>query len=179
MHAQYTALRVLALLVASCAALLAYWRRDGALHVCASELRDKTYVRAFSAARDYSRAGLSHVTLHGAVHHGAHDVEIWQQAFAPGTGTPIHRHDCEEVFVILRGGGTLRTRTANLTFTANSTLHVARNEVHQLVNSQADEWLQVMVVIARPPIRVYVYDTWESRKAKLRFPYTWDAECPA
>ena len=27
------------------------------------------------------------------------------QTFAPGVSTPIHRHECEEVFVVLKGGG--------------------------------------------------------------------------
>ncbi|KAI7729261.1 hypothetical protein M8C21_002200, partial [Ambrosia artemisiifolia] len=34
-------------------------------------------------------------------------VEVWIQTFAPGTRTPIHRHSCEEVFVVLKGSGTL------------------------------------------------------------------------
>ncbi len=33
-----------------------------------------TYVRSFSAPSDYGRPGLSHVTLHGAVHHGAQEA---------------------------------------------------------------------------------------------------------
>jgi mannose-6-phosphate isomerase-like protein (cupin superfamily) len=64
-------------------------------------------------------------------------VEVWQQAFAPQAGTPIHRHDCEEVFVVLAGSGTLRVRDAAdagfraLRFQANSTLVVQPNFVHQ------------------------------------------------
>ena len=64
-------------------------------------------------------------------------VEVWQQAFAPQAGTPIHRHDCEEVFVVLAGSGTLRVRDAAgadvraLRFRANSTLVVQPNFVHQ------------------------------------------------
>jgi mannose-6-phosphate isomerase-like protein (cupin superfamily) len=99
------------------------------------------YVRPFAPARDHGRPGLSHVTLHGAVHHGAREVEIWAQAFAPGARTPIHRHACEEVFVVLAGTGTLLTRGAAgsspaaephaLLFAANSTLVVPPDAVHQ------------------------------------------------
>jgi mannose-6-phosphate isomerase-like protein (cupin superfamily) len=34
-------------------------------------------------------------------------VEVWMQTFAPNSGTPIHRHECEEVFITLKGYGTL------------------------------------------------------------------------
>jgi len=107
------------------------------------------------------------VTLHGAVQHGAREVrstartapgcsltsdtnavgckvEVWQQAFAPQAGTPIHRHDCEEVFVVLAGSGTLYVRddgggsgVRRLHFRANSTLVVQPNFVHQVRRSCA------------------------------------------
>ncbi|MCD7468015.1 actin binding protein [Datura stramonium] len=35
------------------------------------------------------------------------EIEVWLQTFAPGSRTPIHRHSCEEVFVVLKGQGTL------------------------------------------------------------------------
>jgi quercetin dioxygenase-like cupin family protein len=94
------------------------------------------YVRPFAAPSDFGRPGLSHVTVHGAVRHGARELEVWQQAFAPGVGTPIHRHDCEEVFVVLAGAGTLFTRESGgsatpLRFGANVTLVVPPNAVHQ------------------------------------------------
>ena len=114
---------------------------------------------------------------------------MWQQAFAPGAGTPIHRHDCEEVFVVLAGGGTLYTREGGggggggarvrpLRFGANSTLVVPRNAVHQLVNTEA-ALLQLTVIISRPPIRVFVYDDWETQDAHAapRVPYTFDRAC--
>ena len=34
-------------------------------------------------------------------------MEAWLQTFAPGGRTPIHKHDCEELFVVLRGRGSL------------------------------------------------------------------------
>jgi mannose-6-phosphate isomerase-like protein (cupin superfamily) len=142
------------------------------------------YVRPFGAPSDYGRPGLSHVTLHGAVHHGAREVEVWQQAFAPGAGTPIHRHACEEVFVVLGGSGTLYARGGDgevtpLRFTANSTLVVPRDAVHQVLNT-GDTLLQLTVIISRPPIQVYVYESWRTpdTHAVLRAPYFWDEACP-
>jgi hypothetical protein len=34
------------------------------------------YVRPFGAPSDHGRPGLSHVTLHGAVHHGAQEARV-------------------------------------------------------------------------------------------------------
>jgi mannose-6-phosphate isomerase-like protein (cupin superfamily) len=175
--------RLLPGLVACVAVLFAAWAQHTSrvpkTPTCTPTWRG-TYVRPFGRAADFGRPGLSHVTLHGAVHHGATQLEVWQQAFAPGTQTPIHRHDCEEIFIVLSGSGMLRTRSGNLSFTANSTLRVQPKEVHQLENTHASDVLQVMVVISRPPIMVYVYDSWSTphADAKLKFPYTWDAVCP-
>lgn len=173
------------LLVAACVAvLLAAWAQHHAQvwkkPACVPQWRG-TYVRPFAEPADFGRPGLSHVTLHGAVHHGAREVEVWQQAFSPGTVTPIHRHACEEVFVVLAGSGTLRTLSSgNLSFSANTTLRVQPDDVHQLANTHASDLLQVMVIISRPPIKVYVYDSWSTphADAKVKFPYAWDAACP-
>lgn len=68
-------------------------------------------------------------------------VEIWLQTFAPGAATPIHRHSCEEVFVVLKGSGTLYLAETHGSFPgkpvefpifANSTLHVPINDAHQV-----------------------------------------------
>ncbi|PPE01310.1 hypothetical protein GOBAR_AA35989 [Gossypium barbadense] len=56
---------------------------------------------------NYGRGGLSHITVAGSLLHGLKEVEVWLQTFAPGSRTPIHRHSCEEVFVVLKGSGTL------------------------------------------------------------------------
>lgn len=75
--------------------------------------------------------------------------EVWLQTFAPGVRTPIHRHDCEEVFVVLKGSGVLyfsppsgsspapASRDApglpeTLAFGPNSTFIVPPNQVHQV-----------------------------------------------
>ena len=62
----------------------------------------------------YGRPGLAHITLAGARHHGLRGVELWLQTFAPGSQTPIHRHACEEVFVVLRGRGSVLLRASGL-----------------------------------------------------------------
>ena len=59
----------------------------------------------------------------------------------PGSGTPIHRHDCEEIFIIVNGGGTVyiapesdnfRGEPVATLLSANSTFVVPVNAVHQV-----------------------------------------------
>lgn len=158
------------------------------------------YARPFPAPSSFGRPGLSHATLHGALHHGARGLELWAQAFAPGAATPVHWHPCEEAFVVLEGEGTLfslphpwrrwRWRRSMplspvaVAFGANSTLVVPQGFVHQLVNT-GPGLLRVLVALSRPPARVHVFDGgWAAASAgggeapRLVFPYTWDTACP-
>ncbi|KAG2330813.1 hypothetical protein Bca52824_001993 [Brassica carinata] len=131
--------------------------------------------------------GLSHMTVAGSVLHGMKEVEIWLQTFAPGSGTPIHRHSCEEVFVVLKGSGTLYLAETHGSFPgkpiefpvfANSTIHIPINDAHQVKNTGHED-LQVLVIISRPPIKVFTYDDWfmPHTAARLKFPYYWDEQC--
>lgn len=138
---------------------------------------------------NYGRPGLSHITVAGSLMHGLKEVEIWLQTFAPGTRTPIHRHSCEEVFVVLKGSGTLYLASNSHTKSpgkpeefrifSNSTFSVPVNDVHQLWNTNEEEDLQVLVIISRPPIKIFMYDDWlvPHTAAKLKFPYSWDEQC--
>ena len=48
----------------------------------------------------------------------------------------------------------------------------------QVVNT-GDDLLQLTVIISRPPIQVFVYDSWETPDALAtpRVPYLFDREC--
>ena len=69
-------------------------------------------------------------------------VEVWLQTFAPGTHTPIHRHSSEEVFVVLKGSGTLYLssnshakspgKPEEFRIFSNSTFYIPVNDVHQV-----------------------------------------------
>jgi mannose-6-phosphate isomerase-like protein (cupin superfamily) len=69
-------------------------------------------------------------------------VEVWLETFSPGTHTPIHRHSCEEVFVVLKGSGTLYIasnsdgkypgKPEEHFFFPNSTFHIPINDAHQV-----------------------------------------------
>ncbi|CAA0828140.1 Auxin-binding protein 1 [Striga hermonthica] len=138
----------------------------------------------------YGIPGLSHITLQGSVLHGLQEIETWLETVAPGAGTPIHRHSCEEIFVVLKGSGTLYLASNSshqkypgspqaFHIYANSTFHVPVNDVHQIWNTNDKEDLQFLVVISRPPMKVFLYDDWSMphTAAKLKFPFVWDEKC--
>nr|AAR97944.2 auxin-binding protein 1 [Eucommia ulmoides] len=138
---------------------------------------------------NYGRPGLSHTTVAGAGLHGMKEVEVWLQTFAPGSGTPIHRHSCEEVFVVLKGSATLYIASNSNTkypgkpsefrIFSNSTFHIPVNDAHQVWNTDEHEDLQVLVIISRPPVKVFIYEDWlmPHTATKLKFPYYWDEKC--
>ncbi|KAM1278990.1 hypothetical protein ACFX13_031924 [Malus domestica] len=138
---------------------------------------------------NYGRGGLAHTTVAGSLLHGLKEVEVWLQTFAPGSGTPIHRHSCEEVFVVLKGSGTLYLapslhgkfpgKPQEFSIFANSTFHIPVNDVHQVRNTNEHDDLQALVTVSRPPVKVFMYQDWfmPHTAAKLRYPYYWDEEC--
>jgi quercetin dioxygenase-like cupin family protein len=93
--------------------------------------------------------GLVHQTLAGP-RDGLRDLEVWMQTIAPGSGTPVHAHDCEEVIVVLRGSGECEIEGAVETFGPGSTLIVPRGAVHRVTNTGPDEILAVAALAAAP-----------------------------
>ncbi|KAJ0110357.1 hypothetical protein Patl1_01149 [Pistacia atlantica] len=91
---------------------------------------------------NFGRGGLTHITLAGSVSSGLKEVEVWLQTFAPGSRTPIHRHSGEEVFVVLKGSGTLYLasnshvkypgKPQEYFIFSNSTFHIPVNDAHQV-----------------------------------------------
>ncbi len=63
--------------------------------------------------------------------------------FGPGASTPIHRHDYEEIFIVLKGGGTVYIAPPSnnqfpgepvaIPVSANSTFSIPVNAVHQVL----------------------------------------------
>ena len=96
--------------------------------------------------------GLNHRTLAGP-EHGMRQLEVWGQTIAPGAGTPVHRHDCEEAIVILEGSGTLTVHGEETRFGPNSTLLIPADAVHQIVNSGATP-MRIIAALAMAPVAV-------------------------
>ncbi|KAH6821783.1 resistance to phytophthora 1 [Perilla frutescens var. hirtella] len=134
----------------------------------------------------YGLPGLSHITIAGSIMHGFKEVEVWLQTVAPGGGTPIHRHSCEEIFVVLKGSGTLFLASNShlkhpgtpqeFPFFSNATFHIPLNDAHQVLNTNQHEELKFLVIISRPPMRLFIYDDWfmPHTAAKLLFPIFWN-----
>ncbi|WOL17748.1 hypothetical protein Cni_G26541 [Canna indica] len=152
--------------------------------------KDSPLVRNISniPQSNYGRGGLAHATIAGALSHGMKEVEVWLQTFSPGTRTPIHRHSCEEIFVVLKGRGTLLLGSSSLKYPGtpqefpiypNSTFSIPLNDPHQVWNTDENEDLQFLVVISRPPVKVFIYEDWNMphTAARMKFPYYWDEEC--
>ncbi|CAM6091004.1 unnamed protein product [Calypogeia fissa] len=175
-----------------CVAILSTFVISASALSCASGAATTvtTVVRDLSDTHgdSYGRPGLSHLTIAGALLHGLKEVEVWLQTFAPGSATPVHRHDCEEVFLILKGKGTLYLAPSSnaqypgtpreFSIGANSTFIVPVNEVHQIRNTNKNEDLQHLAIISRPPIRVFTYEDWYTphTEAQEVSPYPWDAD---
>ncbi|GJN34884.1 hypothetical protein PR202_gb23586 [Eleusine coracana subsp. coracana] len=146
--------------------------------------RDNSLVKDISQMHqsNYGREGFSHITVAGALAHGMKEVELWLQTFGPGQRTPIHRHSCEEVFVVLKGKGTLLLGSGSLKYPGepqaipvfqNSTFSVPVNDPHQVNENM------VFLIFKNFECCRFVYDDWSMPHvaAKLKFPYFWDEDC--
>eukprot|EP00887_Chlorella_sp_A99_P005108 scaffold25.g5108.t1 len=121
-------------------------------------------------------AGLEHITLWGQTL-GARGLEVWMEWFAPGGGTPVHRHDCEETWLVLRGSGVAAIKRADgsvaeAPIRANSTFTILPNAVHQ-----------VRVTGKEPLQAAYLYpggfEESNTSPGNLIYPMLWDRACPS
>lgn len=95
-------------------------------------------------------AGIGHRTLarHGDV---LDALSVWKQTMAPGAATPPHRHDCDEVVVVLAGSGTLLIDGRTLRFSAGDTLLLPAGLDHEIVNT-GDRELAMVATFAASPV---------------------------
>ena len=91
-----------------------------------------------AAVEKFALPGLDHQTLAGP-EHGMQTLEMWLQTIKPDSGTPVHRHDCEEAIVVLRGSGRLTVEGEDTDFGPNSTLQIPRDAIHQIVNTGTED----------------------------------------
>jgi mannose-6-phosphate isomerase-like protein (cupin superfamily) len=96
--------------------------------------------------------GLIHRTVAGHAQ-GVSSMEVWHQIMAPGAETPVHRHACEEVILVLSGSGRLTLEDEVSDFQANSTLIVPPDAVHQLINTGRED-LVLVAALGTAPVRV-------------------------
>jgi quercetin dioxygenase-like cupin family protein len=97
--------------------------------------------------------GIAHATL-ASRGQGLEAMSVWSQSIAPGQGTPPHRHDCEEVVVVLGGSGELIIGNDRAPFAAGATLVLPANEDHQIVNC-GTEPLTIVATFSATPVGTY------------------------
>ena len=95
--------------------------------------------------------GLAHRTLAGP-EHGLKDLEIWSQSIDAQAATPPHRHDCEEVVMVVEGEGKLAMSGEEAHFAAGDTVIIPRNEIHQIFNT-GQSALRLFAVFSMAPVR--------------------------
>lgn len=71
---------------------------------------------------------------------------------APGSSTPPHRHDCDEVVVVLAGSGILLIDGDTLPFGPGDTLVLPAGRDHQIVNNGDREVVTVAAFAASPVV---------------------------
>ncbi len=109
-----------------------------------------------SSIEKFNLPGLVHQTLASRAQ-GINGMEVWLQTVAPSAATPIHRHACEEVIVILRGTGQITISDEVINFGADSTIVIPPDAVHQLINSGTEEML-LLGVLDVTPVKVTTAD---------------------
>lgn len=95
--------------------------------------------------------GLAHRTLAGP-EHGLKGLEIWSQSLDALTATPLHRHDCEEVLVVVAGKGNVAISGSTMNFSVGDTVIIPRYEVHQIVNG-GESALRLLSALNMAPVR--------------------------
>ncbi len=96
--------------------------------------------------------GITHQTIAG-LEQGVRTMEVWVQRVAPGSVTPVHRHACEEVILVLSGSGRLIVEGQTSEFGPNHTIIVPADAVHQIIASDHEE-LQLVAALGMGPVRV-------------------------
>jgi len=100
--------------------------------------------------------GIEHRTVASAAHGLAH-LSVWCQAIEPGSATPPHRHDCEEVVVVLAGHGRLVIDGVAHPFGPDTTLVIPAEVDHQIF-SDGPGMLHCVAAFAATPVGVVLPD---------------------
>ncbi|MBL8192661.1 MAG: cupin domain-containing protein [Blastocatellia bacterium] len=101
---------------------------------------------------EFSLPGLVHKTICGPAF-GVNNFEVWLQTISPKAETPVHKHDCDEMILVLKGNGTFILEDKTSYFGPNSTLVIPPNAVHQIINS-GDEEMQLVATLSVPNVQV-------------------------
>ena len=120
-----------------------------------------------NALEIYKLPGLLHKTLSNK-HSGSQKFEVWRQIIKGQSSTPVHKHDCDETIVVIRGEGECLCDDRRFQFSADQTLIFPANSVHQIINTGQQE-LEILATLSMSPVIVKTKDG-------ERIPLPWDAD---
>ena len=100
--------------------------------------------------------GIAHATLAGG-DHGLKNISVWRQQVMPGSATPPHLHDCEEVVLCSAGEGELHIAGKTERFGAGQTVVIPANADHQII-SIGQEALEFVAVFSTSPVVAHFPD---------------------
>ena len=100
---------------------------------------------------------------------GGHPFDLQIRRLPPGAAVcPFHSHLAQwEMFVVLQGGGTVRTSDARTDVGAGDVFIHPPDEAHQLINPSASDF-EVLIIADNPPLDAFYYP--DSNKWGLRPP---------
>ena len=110
--------------------------------------------------------GIEHLTVAGAAQ-GLTRLSVWRQSMAPGSATPPHLHDCEEVVLVLAGSGEVDIGGTRHAFGPDSTLVLPPDLPHQIFNTGSTP-LVTVAAFSGTPVGTFLPDgapialPWES-----------------
>lgn len=120
-----------------------------------------------NAGREKARLpGIEHLTLAGRAQ-GLARLSLWRQSMAPGSATPPHQHDCEEVVLVLEGSGEVHIDGRVIPFGPDSTLVLPPEVPHQIFSTGAGP-LVTLAAFSATPVGTFLPDgaplvlPWES-----------------
>lgn len=97
--------------------------------------------------------GIEHQTLASHAQALAR-LSLWRQTMAPGSATPVHQHDCEEVVLVLSGSGEVRAKGIVTPFGPDTTLVLPPRVAHEIVNT-GDAPLVTVAVFSATPVGTF------------------------
>jgi mannose-6-phosphate isomerase-like protein (cupin superfamily) len=110
-----------------------------------------------NAAREKAELpGIEHLTLAGAAQ-GLARLSLWRQSMAPGSATPPHQHDCEEVVLVLEGSGEVEIGGTRTAFGPDTTLVLPPNLPHQIFNTGSAP-LKTVAAFSATPVGTFLPD---------------------
>ncbi len=98
--------------------------------------------------------GIEHLTLAGG-EQGLSHLSVWRQSMAPGSATPPHQHDCEEVVLVVEGSGELHLDGKVIAFGPDTTLVLPPHRPHQIVNT-GDVPLRTLAAFSASPVGTFL-----------------------